>query len=147
MSKSILLASVILLFSAAAYSQPTTSQPTTSQSTNPPSTDCTKTTVQANKADKNSDNLLNLDTAICLAKAAVVEAQARIAQQQQGGNSPGPGQRPSLSSAEFDFQTIVPPAVPGSLSLWVVTIGGEKTKAVTNEIDFVYPPLLLVLLR
>jgi hypothetical protein len=94
------------------------------------------------KAAKNSSHLLTLDSAICLAKQAVVEAQAKIADQPKSCsmNSSNDCPRPTLSGAEFDFQTVTTNDVTGSFSLFVITIGGERTNTVTNETDFVYPP-------
>jgi hypothetical protein len=100
------------------------------------------TAQQTKKKPHNSNNLLTLDSAICLAKQAVVEAQAKIANQPKScsNNSSSDCPRPTLSGAEFDFQTVTTNDVTGSFSLFVITIGGEKTNTVTNETDFVYPP-------
>src|SRR5580700_344157 len=81
------------------------------------------------KKPKNNDHLLTLDSAICLAKLAVVEAQAEIAKQPKScpNDSHDNCPRPTLSGAEFDFQTVATNDLTGSFSLWVITIGGERT--------------------
>jgi hypothetical protein len=62
-------------------------------------------TMPARKAAKDPDKFTDLHTAIALAKAAITDAQAQIAQQNTAGAPKV--QRPSLSAAEFDFQTVV----------------------------------------
>lgn len=94
------------------------------------------------KKAKSNGHLLTLDSALCLAKQAVAEAQAKIAAQppQSCPNSQVQCPRPALSGAEFDFQTVTTDDLTGSFSLWVITLGGERTNTFTNETDFVYPP-------
>jgi hypothetical protein len=77
-----------------------------------------------------------------LAKQAVVEAQAKIAALPKDcpAGTSGDCPRPSLNGAEFDFQTVKTDDVTGSFSLWIITIGGERTKTFTNEVDYIYPP-------
>jgi len=126
---------LVCLLCAEAYSQTTASSSYVAAISNPQA--CT---TFAKQPAKDADKLLSLSQSICLAQQAIEQARSLIASQNAeivAKNDKKP-LRPTLSKAEFDFQTVATVDTSGTLSLWIITIGGGKTKAATSEVDFTY---------